>query len=56
MATGSAFAGFEIEKATTASQQVELELNNSVRVGGVTMGSTVSEHIVKVLSYRFHIR
>ena len=48
MATGSAFAGFEIEKATTASQQVELELNNSVRVGGVTMGSTVSEHEVEV--------
>lgn len=46
MASGPAFAGFEVIKPTTASQEVELELINTVRVGGVVLGEDVSEHEV----------
>lgn len=46
LATGPAFAGFEVESPTTASQEVELELINTVRVGGVVLGESVSEHEV----------
>ena len=44
LASSPSFAGFEVESATTASQEVELELINTVRVGGVTLGENVSEH------------
>lgn len=46
LASGHAFAGFEVESPTTASQEVELELINTVRVGGVVLGENVSEHEV----------
>ncbi|MEM7060163.1 MAG: hypothetical protein AAF557_21485 [Pseudomonadota bacterium] len=48
LATGPAFAGFEVEEPTTASQEVEMELVNTVRVGGVSLGDNVSEHEIGV--------
>jgi hypothetical protein len=45
---GNAAADFEIEKPRTASQQVALELTNSIRVGDVNSGQTRSEHSVGV--------
>lgn len=43
-----AYAQFEIEGATTASQEVEMELQNTLRVGGIAAGDPVSEHSVGV--------
>lgn len=39
---------YEIEEATTASQEVKLELENTVRVGSVPTGEARSEHEVAV--------
>jgi hypothetical protein len=43
---GLAFAGFEIESATTEENAVEFEIENTVFVGDVNSGDTVSEHEV----------
>lgn len=43
-----AYAQFEIEDATTESQSVEMELLNTVRVGGIAQGQVTSEHEVGV--------
>lgn len=48
LATVPAFAEFEVISPVTASQEVEMELQNSVRVGGVVLGETVSDHEVGV--------
>jgi opacity protein-like surface antigen len=45
---GNAAAEFEIEEPRTASQEVALELTNSIRVGDVSSGQTRSEHSVGV--------
>ncbi|MEL7470732.1 MAG: hypothetical protein AAFN27_19935 [Pseudomonadota bacterium] len=44
LAYGPAFAEFEIEDARTASQQVEMEIVNSISVGSVRSGDIRSEH------------
>lgn len=43
-----ASAQFKVEQARTASQQVELELTNSIRVGNVLSGTQRSAHRAKV--------
>ena len=48
LATAPAYAGFEVISPTTASQEVEMELQNTVRVGGVVLGEAVSEHEIGV--------
>ena len=48
LATTPAHAGFEVISPTTASQEVEMELQNTVRVGGVVLGETLSEHEIGV--------
>ncbi|MEM7210934.1 MAG: hypothetical protein AAF479_03415 [Pseudomonadota bacterium] len=45
---GLAFAGFEIEDATTEENAVEFEIENTVFVGDVNTGDTVSEHEIGV--------
>lgn len=45
---GNAAAEFEIEGPRTASQQVAMELTNSIRVGDVSSGEVRSEHSIGV--------
>jgi len=47
-APAPAAAQFEIEKSTTASQQVTMELYNTVRVGDVSFGDAQTEHKIGV--------
>ena len=43
---GLAFAGFEVEEATTEENAVEFEIENVIFFGDVNSGDTVSEHEV----------
>ena len=48
LAAGNAAAEFEIKESRTASQEVAMELTNSIRVGDVSSGQMRSSHEVGV--------